>query len=79
MWSIADFLLGLLELEYETKSNATIYFCLEKQKAQQKKEANLAKKKTSKMIKKPIKKLDKKLLKPNYIYAHLKTKNKSIS
>ena len=43
MWSFADFLLGLLELEYETKSNATIYFCLEKQKAQQKKktQANL--------------------------------------
>jgi hypothetical protein len=39
MWSIADFLLGLLELEYETKSNATVFFffCLEKQKAQQKK------------------------------------------
>jgi len=48
MWSFADFLLGLLELEYETKSNATIYFCLEKQKAQQKKEANLAKKKPQK-------------------------------
>jgi hypothetical protein len=38
MWSIADFLLGLLELEYETKSNAkNFFFCLEKQKAQQKK------------------------------------------
>jgi hypothetical protein len=43
MWSIADFLLGLLELEYETKSNATVFFffLFRETKGSTKKEANL--------------------------------------
>jgi hypothetical protein len=42
MWSIADFSLGLLELEYETKSNATKFFFLFREtKGSTKKEANL--------------------------------------